>query len=205
MITIKECKYPFKPLFTEEIPNEILDESIEYFDRDGYELTKVERKIHEYFNIKIGNCLNHHSVCYNWVQIKDEYPILLDHSFISVRYGYDELASASIKEKSKRDPRFLKLLSLRPKFGIDISIDYAYEDKITELLHIEKDFTNLIKAIETKRYIEDIITKLKFKEMAQKLIENKKDWENLQSDDQSDYKAQYFGFNRAFDNIKAYV
>ena len=32
----------------------------------------------------------------------------------------------------------------------------------------------------------------------------KHEWENLSSDDHSDYKAQFFGWERAFDNKKVF-
>lgn len=201
---ILECEFPKNALITQHIPDKILDGSIRYFDRDGYELTEVEMAIHEFFSIEIGDCLNHHSVCQNWIEF-DEFPIMLDHSFISARYGYDEEAKEAIKKKAEKDPRFLKMLSLRPKFGIDISLDFVYEGRITELVHIEADFTNIAEAIDAKEQAEEILSKVDFMKKAEELISLRSEWESLQSDDQSDYKARHFGFNRAFDNIKAYV
>jgi hypothetical protein len=37
-----------------------------------------------------------------------------------------------------------------------------------------------------------------------RLYQRKDEWENLSSDDHSDYKAQFFGWHRAFDNKKVF-
>jgi len=200
-----DVKFPRLPFIRGTFPVSLLDLSIRYFDRDGYELTEVERAIHRYFNIPVGDCLNHHSVCSEWITDEDELPIILDHSFILTRYAYDDDAADIIRRKSEEDKRFLKLLSLRPKYGVDISIEYVENDKITELLHIEIDSTNLNGIKQAKSKLEQTIPTLDFANKAKELMKLRSEWENLQSDDQSDYKARFFGFNRAFDNLKAFT
>lgn len=200
---IKPCEFYKDPYFYEEIPENILNNNINYFDRDGYELTEVEQEIHKYFKIPLGNCLNHHSVCSEWIYI-NEPPIILDHSFICTRFGYKNDALSSISNKCNEDVRFMKLLKLKPKYGIDISIDYIDDKDVTELLHIEKDFNDINEATKTKKELENLIINLEFKEKAFNLMKEKEKWINLNSDDQSDYKSKIFGFNRAFENIKVY-
>ena len=39
---------------------------------------------------------------------------------------------------------------------------------------------------------------------AMRLYQRKHEWINLSSDDHSDYKAQFFGWERAFDNKKVF-
>jgi len=39
---------------------------------------------------------------------------------------------------------------------------------------------------------------------AMQLYQRKDEWINLSSDDHSDYKAQFFGWERAFDNKKVF-
>ena len=73
-----------------------------------------------------------------------------------------------------------------------------------EVIHIEQDFDNLEDAYNAKERLETIINNTDWYEGAVKLWERKDEWINLSSDDHSDYKAQFFGWDRAFDNKKVF-
>jgi hypothetical protein len=73
-----------------------------------------------------------------------------------------------------------------------------------EVIHIEQDFDSVEEAYDAKERLEHIINNTDWYEGAMRLYQRKDEWENLSSDDHSDYKAQFFGWERAFDNKKVF-
>jgi hypothetical protein len=190
--------------FKDPIPNDLLlFEHLNYFDRDGYELTVLERSIHNHFGIPLGHCLNHTSVCDNWVYQTHECSIVLDHSLISHRYSYEGEARKQIEILCHKRPELKKLLAIKSKYGIDFSFDYIDENNCFELIHIEYDSYNYDDIHNAAIKLSSIIMNTDFKQLAFSLIDEKEKWEKLNSDDQSNYKAKRFGFKRAFNNQKA--
>lgn len=188
----------------DKIPEDLLlHEHLNYFDRDGYELTVLERSIHNHFQIPLGHCLNHVSVCERWVHQLHKCSVALDHSLISHRYSYEGEARKQIDSLCKIRPELRKLLAIKPKWGIDFSVDYIDTNNCFELVHIECDSYKYeeIHLMITK--LMALITSTDFTQLAMSLIDEKDKWEKLNSDDQSDYKAKKFGFKRAFNNQKA--
>jgi hypothetical protein len=188
----------------DEIPVDLLlYEHLDYFDRDGYELTVLERSIHNHFEIPLGYCLNHVSVCERWVHQTNKCSVALDHSLISHRFSYEGNARKQIEELCKKRPELRKLLAIKPKWGIDFSVDFIDPQNCFELVHIEHDSYKYEEIHTAASKLSSLIMNTDFKQLASVLIDEKHKWESLNSDDQSDYKAKKFGFKRAFNNQKA--
>jgi hypothetical protein len=181
----------------------LLHEHLDYFDRDGYELTVLERSIHNHFGIKLGHCLNHTSVCDRWVHQLHKCSVVLDHSLISHRYSYEGEARKQIESLCKKRPELRKLLAIKPKWGIDFSVDFIDTENCFELAHIEHDSYKYEEIHIAASKLSSLIMNTDFIQLAMSLIDEKDKWEQLNSDDQSDYKAKKFGFRRAFNNQKA--
>ena len=58
--------------------------------------------------------------------------------------------------------------------------------------------------MDTKAKAEELIEKTDWESGAKDVIKRIDEWYNLSSDDQSDWKAKYFGWHRAFDNKKVF-
>jgi len=188
----------------DEIPNDLLlYEHLDYFDRDGYELTVLERSIHNHFEIPLGYCLNHISVCERWVHQTNKCSIVLDHSLLSHRYSYEGKARTQIEGLCKKRPELRKLLAIKPKWGIDFSVDFIDENNCFELVHIEHDAYKYEEIHAAAGKLSSLIMNTDFKQLALKMIDEQEKWSKLNSDDQSDYKAKAFGFKRAFNTQKA--
>ena len=76
------------------------------------------------------------------------------------------------------------------------------DEECIELFHIEYDSFDYEHALEMKSNAEKIIMNTDWEDGAKQVKSKKEEWMNLNSDDQSDWKAQYFGWHRAFDNKK---
>ena len=73
-----------------------------------------------------------------------------------------------------------------------------------ELFHIEADYWTYEEAVEGKLKAEELIMNTDWHTQAVRVQQKKNSWEHLNADDQADWKAQFFGWDRAFDNYKVF-
>ena len=135
---------------------------------------------------------------------ESEHGLVLDHCMLLTRYAFAGAAKEQLIEVCKNRPILQKLLNIKPKWGIDFSLDYVTHDIVMEVIHIEQDFDNLEAAEAARERLEKIIDNTDWYDGAIKLWSKRDEWVNLSSDDHSDYKAQFFGWARAFDNRKVF-
>lgn len=204
MLKNKPCSFTSFPFLVRAYDEEsILSASLNFFDREGYELAVLEQLIYRHEGINLCNILNHVSAGEEWFE--GNLPqVTIDHSALFTRYAYaDDLRAQLLRLKSAR-PELNKLLCIKPKYGIDISIDYVDESNFIELFHVEKDFSDREAAENAKDKVQSIVVGTDWTDFAQYLLKHKAEWINLCSDDESDYKVRLLGLNRAFENIKVY-
>lgn len=178
------------------------------FDKDGYEVpAPLELAYYRANNVIMNTEIQYHiAPVQEWFTDTEnsEHGLVLDHCMILTRYALAGEAREQLKTVAKNRPIVNKLLSIKPKYGIDFSLDYITHDVIMEVIHIEQDFTTLEEANEAKEKLEHIIDTTDWYQGVIDLQRKKHEWENLSSDDHSDYKAQFFGWHRAFDNKKVF-
>lgn len=178
------------------------------FDKDGYEVpAPLELAYYRANDVIMNTEIQYHiAPVQEWYadMSLSEHGLVLDHCMILTRYALAGEAREQLETVSKNRPIVNKLLSIKPKYGIDFSLDYVTHDVIMEVIHIEQDFTTLEEANEAKEKLEHIIDTTDWYQGVIDLQRKKHEWENLSSDDHSDYKAQFFGWHRAFDNKKVF-
>jgi hypothetical protein len=182
--------------------------SLRDFDKDGYEIpAPLECEYYKANNVELNLEIQYHIAPVKpWYidETDSERDLVLDHCMLLQRYAFAGEAREQLESLIDRRPVVQKLLGIKPKWGIDFSLDYVSKDIVMEVIHIEQDFFNLEEAQEAKMKLENIIENTDWMDGAKQLIKRKAEWENLSSDDHSDYKAQFFGWHRAFDNLKVF-
>ena len=196
------------PYLTVPIDPEQLALPLKDFDKDGYEVPALlERAYYTAQGIKLNHEIQYHIAPVDpwYIDVEDaEEGLVLDHCMLLTRYAFAGPARHQLELTVDDRPILQKLLNIRPKYGIDFSLDYVTRDIVMEVIHIEQDFTSLDEANDAKGRLEHIIENTDWLDGAKQLINRKAEWEHLSSDDHSDYKAQYFGWARAFDNKKVF-
>jgi hypothetical protein len=189
-------------------PHKVNTLSLKDFDKDGYEVPALlERAFYEAQGIKLNHEIQYHvaPVIPWYIDEEDsEEGLVLDHCMLLQRFALGGKARAQVEQACEERPILQKLLNIKPKWGVDFSLDYVSKDIVMEVIHIEQDFDSLEDAQRAKLKLETIIECTDWSLGVQQLIERKSEWENLSSDDHSDYKAQFFGWHRAFDNLKVF-
>lgn len=208
-LTNLEPKFENHPYLETPIARQLV-ETLKFkdFDKDGYEIpTPLEHMHYEINGVTLNRDIQFHiAPVQEWYKDLDdaEEGLVLDHCMLLTRYAFAGEARKQIEEVSKQRPILQKLLNIKPKWGIDFSLDYVTHDIVMEVIHIEQDFDTVEEAQKAKMKLETIIENTDWELGVRQLIERKSEWENLSSDDHSDYKAQFFGWHRAFDNKKVF-
>ena len=90
-----------------------------------------------------------------------------------------------------------------PKWGIDLNVEYLRKNAPPfDILHIEEDFYSYDEFINRKHEVEEKVKGFDFEDAAKVLLKKQHDWNHLTGDDDNDYKARYFGFDRAYKTYK---
>lgn len=197
------------PYLTIEITNQQLNSSnLKHFDKDGYEVPAlIERAYYQAQGVELNYEIQYHiAPVQEWYyDIEDsEEGLVLDHCMLLTRYALAGAAREQVEKAAKTRPILNKLLGIKPKWGIDFSLDYIDHNICMEVIHIEQDFLDYQEAQSAKQKLEKIIENTDWEQGAKDLIACKSKWINLSSDDHSDFKAQFFGWHRAFDNKKVF-
>ena len=208
-LIILQPKFTESPYLTKPIQRHLVETlPFKDFDKDGYEIpTPLEYLHYEANGVELNREIQFHiAPVQEWYQDTEqsEHGLVLDHCMLLTRYAFAGDARQQIEEVSKNRPILQKLLNIKPKWGIDFSLDYVTHDIVMEVIHIEQDFDSIEKAQEAKNRLEHIIDNTDWYDGAMRLYQRKDEWINLSSDDHSDYKAQFFGWERAFDNKKVF-
>jgi hypothetical protein len=98
-----------------------------------------------------------------------------------------------LKTLAEKYPLYYKLINIKPKWGIDFSIDYAGVDGHTfEIFHYEWDSFNLEQVEQVKLKLEQVIMETDWDAAAFELMNKSQEWFNLDFFEQSAYKCKFF-------------
>ncbi len=168
---------------------------IDIFDQNGYDLTELECLYARANNAITQMHRYKKTLRTNWIEQSFSMEgAVLNHSFLFERKGYTGKAKEQLQEWGQRNPLVFKLLSYRPKWGLDFSMDYVdMEGNCFEILHWEYDGFEFDEIQTVKEKIEPVLLSIDWNDAGKQLLARKSEWHHLDFFAQSDWKCNYFG------------
>ena len=188
---------------TEEIQTLKNPNCVDLFDQNGYHLTKAEqayltRNGYDAIERRHEDCLRH-----DWIVWNKRDKAHINHSDLFERKGFKSVALEQIEYIAKENnPMLYKLVKMKPKWGIDISIDYVSQDAVFEVFHYEWDAFEYDAVMKMKEVIEKFVLDQDWDDVALKLWKKKDEWYHLDFFDQTKWRTDYFGLQpEKFKNV----
>jgi hypothetical protein len=188
---------------TEEI--DILKDrnSVDLFDQNGYHLTKAEqaflvRNGYEPVERRHEDCMR-----YDWILWDKKDKAHINHSDIFERKGFSDQALEQLHAVAESsNPMLYKLIKMKPKWGIDISIDYVSPDAVFEVFHYEWDAFEYNAVMEKNQEIEQFVIHKDWDDIAQVLWNRRNEWYYLDFFEQTQWRTDFFGLSpEKFKNV----
>jgi hypothetical protein len=172
-----------------------LAEDVALFDQNGYDLTEIEKHF----------AMSNHAIVYSHrshrTALKQDWFIqehkvegtVLNHSLLFERKAYAGAALEQLQRWSKELPLLHKIIAMRPKWGLDFSMDYVdREGNAFEVLHWEWDSFDYEEITTIKQTIEPVLLAIDWQDAAQQILKHKDQWHHLDFFAQSDWKCNFF-------------
>ncbi|MBX3630090.1 MAG: hypothetical protein KF908_09285 [Nitrosomonas sp.] len=182
-----------RPLATTRIPPAC---DLALFDQNGYDLTDLEQRYAEANHTQSHAHREHrHALKAPWfTQPERVEGAVLNHSLLFERKGYTGEALQQLAYWAEANPLIYKVIRIRPKWGLDFSMDYADRDgNVFEVLHWEYDGFEYGEVETRKQQLEAKFAAIDWDDAAASILKQKDHWHHLDFFAQSDWKCNYFG------------
>jgi len=173
---------------------------VDLFDQNGYDLTKLEQlyAVANGENTTKHRDAEHITLRKTWFE--DDSPESgphINHSVMFERKGYTGEALEQLKSWTQYRPHFHKLVAMKPKWGLDFSIDYCdRQGNVFELLHWEFDGFEYNEIADKKANMEEFLLNQDWDDRAKTMLERKDEWHKLGFFEQSEWKTKFFGIDK---------
>jgi len=176
--------------------------SVDLFDQNGYHLTKAEQAFipnSEFKKIdrRVEDCMRQ-----DWFVWDKKSGAHINHSDLFERKGFLGDAKDQLIKHAKDNPILYKLIKMKPKWGIDISIDYVSEDRVFEVFHYEWDDFDFNRVDEKRQELEEFVLSKDWDDVADELWSIRSRWYNLDFFEQTKWRTDYFNLSpEKFKNV----
>ena len=200
---LTDNRFNTDPCWTERIKSVFAcppKEAVEFFDQNGYDLTKLEQLYAVANGANTTRHRNSEHITLRQTWFTDDSPESgphINHAVMFERKGYSGEALQQLTTWAGYRPQFHKLIAMRPKWGLDFSIDYADRDgNVFELLHWEYDGFEYDEIADKKTMMEEFLINQDWPDRARVMIERKEEWHGLGFFEQSEWKTRFFGIDK---------
>jgi len=176
---------------------------VDLFDQNGYHLTRAEQAFLGYNGYSIIERRHEDCLRQDWITWDKREGAHINHSDLFERKGFKSCAYEQLEVIAQEsNPMLYKLMKMKPKWGIDISIDYVSEDAVFEVFHYEWDSFNYNDVIVKKEEIEQFVLNQDWEKVSIELWKIKDQWINLDFFEQTKWRTDYFGLTpERFKNV----
>jgi hypothetical protein len=172
------------------------------FDQNGYHLTAVEQRYAD-INGYPKKVRRHETVIQRpWIVWDKFEGAHINHSDLFERKAYNDSALEQLTQNAVSNPMLYKIIKMKPKWGIDISIDHVSENSVFEVFHYEWDSFEYELIHEKKYEIENFVINNDWDDIAKRLWQLKDKWFYLDFFEQTAWRTNYFGLSpEKFKNV----
>lgn len=177
--------------------------SVNLFDQNGYHLTQAEQAFLPYNGYATIERRKEDCLRQDWILWDKRDGAHINHSDLFERKGFKEEALSQLQLLAKEhNPMLYKLVRMKPKWGIDVSIDYVSEDAVFEVFHYEWDSFDYNLIADKKEEIEQFVLSQDWDDIAKELWRKKDEWFYLDFFEQTKWRTDYFGLTpEKFKNV----
>ena len=200
---VTDSKFNPNPYFTHKIKSFFVTppkSTLELFDQNGYDLTKLEQlyAVENGYELVTHRNKDHITLRQDW--FIDEVPedgAHINHALMFERKGYTGDALQQLEAWSTGNVHMHKLIAMKPKWGLDFSIDYCdKEGNVFEVLHWEFDGFEYQEIADKKQVMDEFLLKQDWNHAGRQILKHKDEWHHLGFFEQSEWKTRYFGIDK---------
>ena len=175
-------------------------EDFQYYDKDGFELSRAEQKFYLANSLPLHDILNHRCWQEPWFELEArENDLILDHCMFLCRASYEDLALRQLEDVKKTIPTADLMIRTRQKWGFDFALDAVADDgTVYEVLHIEYDNYDFITFREQMLMFDVKVRHTDWQDCAKRVWAQRDEWEYLSGFAQNDWKSWFLlGWSKA--------
>lgn len=165
------------------------------FDQNGYDMSPIEQKYAAIHDRKTTDVRWRVALADDWFDYdRDVVGAHINHAQLYQRKGFIDSAKRELLQWVDEMPLIWKAIKIKPKWGIDISIDYVDNDgNVFEVFHYEWDDFTLSTVEQKKQQLEQIISTTDWDDVAIEMLKRKDQWYDLGFFEQSKWKSDFIG------------
>jgi len=181
---------------SDDIRTLVNKDSVQLHDQNGYHLTEAEQAFlnpngYEIVERRMEDCIRQ-----DWLVWDSRDKAHINHSDLFERKGFKGEALEQLEHFAEKDnPMLWKVAKMKPKWGIDISIDYVSRDKVFEVFHYEWDAFEFDLVQEKKEELQRFVLEQDWDHVAEVLWKKKDEWLNLPFFEQTKWRTDFFGLS----------
>ena len=196
-------QFDSNPYWTERVKSRFETPSIrwlELFDQNGYDLCKLEQLFAMANGVELLDHRDDRHVVIRKDWFTDDKPETgahINHAVMFERKGYKGDALKQLETWAHGNNHIYKVIQMKPKWGLDFSIDYVDKDKnVFEVLHWEWDSFSYEEIQAKKDNMDKFLVSIDWQESALEILNRKDEWHHLGFFEQSEWKTNFFGIEK---------
>lgn len=169
---------------------------VDLFDQNGYDLCDLEKLYAQTNGQVYCNHRDHrHAIRKIWMESPPEKwsGAVINHALLFERKGYADEALEQLVTWAKINPQLFKVAQLRPKWGLDFSIDFTDKSgRVFEILHFEYDSFAFEEIQQRVHQYTNYFLSIDWDACAEEIWARRAEWRNLTFEEQSAWKCDFF-------------
>lgn len=207
MFKVHQTRITTRPLLNEPLENldTLLTTNLKDFDHNNFELSELEKLYFKRNEVDLEstdylytqlNMFNRWPPKQKWFYLETPHPnLFVNGSYMYTRYGFAGRARYELDKIQEWKPEVSRLISIKPKWGLYLSLDWNEPGNSFEILHIDKHYTDTHELEYEKILIQDILFSIKKDLEFRHIAGQAHIWKTLNFEEQNTYKKEYFGID----------